>query len=373
MADEQDKWLDRETAERLLRGEPLDPVDPSARERAERLAAALRALAAPCPPPGGQLPGEAAALAAFRAAHADGTAASGTGSGTAPADPAATGGRGARPPRRVRPLRLTLAAVLAAGMVGGVAVAAGTGTLPAPFGGGAPAPAASAPAAATPGRPLVSPSPRDRTWGEPRPDGTPAGPAGLGAARKDAKADTGEEEDGKRGGTEEKESGEETGAASGSGDRSSSDSDSGSGEARGGAGGGQRSVLARACRDLRAGEVLGAAGRRALERAAGGAARVPAYCEDVLAGSGGRDGGAAGKGGNGAAPGAGQGNAGGRNDGGTSDGEGDAAVKKDGNGSGGRGGDTPSADGAARQSAAVRTGPVRAALPAARPADAPRP
>ncbi|MEU7050301.1 hypothetical protein [Streptomyces eurythermus] len=34
MADEQDKWLDRGTAERLLRGESLEAVDPSARDQA---------------------------------------------------------------------------------------------------------------------------------------------------------------------------------------------------------------------------------------------------------------------------------------------------------------------------------------------------
>ncbi len=33
MADEQDKWLDRDAAERLLRGEPLEDVDPHARAR----------------------------------------------------------------------------------------------------------------------------------------------------------------------------------------------------------------------------------------------------------------------------------------------------------------------------------------------------
>ncbi|MBM7173798.1 hypothetical protein JQK87_36585, partial [Streptomyces sp. G44] len=73
MADEQDKWLDRDAAERLLRGEPLEGVDPHARAKAERLARALGALAAADGPakhagsdrtPGavpGELPGEAAA------------------------------------------------------------------------------------------------------------------------------------------------------------------------------------------------------------------------------------------------------------------------------------------------------------------------
>ncbi|MCZ9348214.1 hypothetical protein NGM36_00020, partial [Streptomyces mutabilis] len=71
MADEQDRWLDRETAEILLRGESLEAVDPAARERAERLVEALGALASPPVPTSGELPGEAAALAAFRKVRAE--------------------------------------------------------------------------------------------------------------------------------------------------------------------------------------------------------------------------------------------------------------------------------------------------------------
>ncbi|MGW4274048.1 extensin, partial [Streptomyces seoulensis] len=77
MADEQYRWLDRDTAERLLRGEPLDTVDPAVRDQAERLARALNALAADpyadAPQAAAELPGEAAALAAFRKATADRT------------------------------------------------------------------------------------------------------------------------------------------------------------------------------------------------------------------------------------------------------------------------------------------------------------
>ncbi|MEU2786350.1 hypothetical protein ABZ629_31685, partial [Streptomyces sp. NPDC007110] len=77
MADELNRWLDRETAERLLRGEPLEAVDPADRDQAERLAKTLEALTAEPAPACGELPGEAAALAAFRAARAgrDATAA----------------------------------------------------------------------------------------------------------------------------------------------------------------------------------------------------------------------------------------------------------------------------------------------------------
>jgi hypothetical protein len=44
MADEQFRWLDRDTAERLLRGESPDSVDAAVRDQAERLAEALAAL-----------------------------------------------------------------------------------------------------------------------------------------------------------------------------------------------------------------------------------------------------------------------------------------------------------------------------------------
>ena len=64
MADEQYRWLDRDAAERLLRGEPLEAVDADTRERAEQLAEALGALATDPLPGGVELPGEAAALAA---------------------------------------------------------------------------------------------------------------------------------------------------------------------------------------------------------------------------------------------------------------------------------------------------------------------
>ncbi|MER5601995.1 hypothetical protein ABT085_33535, partial [Streptomyces sp. NPDC002265] len=71
MADEQYRWLDRETAERLLRGEPPAPaVDATARDRAGQLAEALGALStAAAAPNSTELPGEAAAVAAFRAAR----------------------------------------------------------------------------------------------------------------------------------------------------------------------------------------------------------------------------------------------------------------------------------------------------------------
>ncbi|NKY15961.1 hypothetical protein HGA06_18035, partial [Streptomyces somaliensis DSM 40738] len=73
MADERYEWLDHEAAERLLRGEPVDADDDYAQWQAERLSEILdRAREAATPlaeDPSGALPGEEAALAAFRAAR----------------------------------------------------------------------------------------------------------------------------------------------------------------------------------------------------------------------------------------------------------------------------------------------------------------
>ncbi|MFF9024062.1 hypothetical protein [Streptomyces eurythermus] len=279
MADEQDKWLDRETAERLLRGESLEAVDPCARDQAERLSRALGALSAEAAPATGELPGEQAALAAFRkareAAEAERTAAAHAPSAArAPAPgadadliriaaPACTG-IPVRRPRRVRPARLALAAALAAGTLGGVAVAAGSGALPTPFGDAGPRPTATA--GTTAGRSLASPSPRavpddGKRTGAPATKGTPGdraeGSHGAGP-----------------GGTRGQDSGTGRDTASGTGSPSVTP---GTGWLRD----------ADACRALRDGEDLDAGRRRALEHLAGGAARVSRYC-DVLLSAGGR-------------------------------------------------------------------------------------
>ncbi|MGX1672132.1 hypothetical protein [Streptomyces sp. NPDC055400] len=235
MADEHNKWLDRDAAERLLRGEPLEAVDAVTRARAARLAGTLDALAV-TRVDGGELPGEAAALAAFRKAresgaqepgavplkarHArprgalapvsslrvpvgrendanantnDANANAGTGG---PAGPDVGSVRlarpGARPVRWGRPVRFGMAAALAGCMIGGVAVAAGTGVIPSPFGGVEPGPAASVSAAASPEQPLASPSPdiSDTDGGRSGsavPDGSP-GP-GSDAPSQDGTAD----------------------------------------------------------------------------------------------------------------------------------------------------------------------------------------
>ncbi|MEV0412036.1 hypothetical protein AB0I68_14850 [Streptomyces sp. NPDC050448] len=137
MADERNRWLDKAAAERVLRGGPAAPgADRRAREAEARLRAALDMLAEPQPPSGVELPGEAAAVAAFRAARGGAVAAGASAPGVS-----ARPGAGAAPlvelgtviplatPRRGRPARFGLVAALAGVAVGSLAVAAGAGLL----------------------------------------------------------------------------------------------------------------------------------------------------------------------------------------------------------------------------------------------------
>lgn len=179
MADEQHEWLDKEAAEKMLRREPVDPSDGRPRYEAERLAAALNAAARAARPAAGELPGEAAALAAFRAARGTASRAAAVPGSADPVRAARTAGaddstesgmlapvhirpagsgmasgaagfRGPRPMRWSRPIRFGLVASLACCAIGGVAVAAGTGVLPGPFSRHTPTPATSVSAAASP-------------------------------------------------------------------------------------------------------------------------------------------------------------------------------------------------------------------------------
>ncbi|MEU8954094.1 hypothetical protein AB0C93_07310 [Streptomyces sp. NPDC048518] len=347
MADEQHRWLDRDAAERLLRGEPLEGIDPHAQERADRLARTLAELAgmaeqsrvvgaaeapaapgtsgqdasasdapqeagsvplaeagrtaaagaghdrpadadahadtAAAHPVPGELPGEAAALAAFRAARAELPQGAGVGSMAAPYATAAhraaadetvrlsRAGTRPAPSRWGRPVRFGLAAALAACMIGGVAVAAGTGVLPSPFGAHhEPDPAASASRVATPDEPRASASrgapepsedletdestePGDEPTGEPTtgPDDTTPGPGTGGETPAE---------------TPSQPSGEQP-------------------PHRDEAKGWYRKVVT-ACRAYRSGELQGNK-RRRLEEAAKGPARVEAFCGRILDGSGG--------------------------------------------------------------------------------------
>lgn len=272
MADEQYRWLNRKAAERLLHGESLEAVDPSARDRAERLAEALGALSAEAAGTDTELPGEEAALAAFRKARearedaaVRAAAQAGAGHAAAAPDGPADGGliriggrpRAARRPAWARPVRLALTAALAVGTLGGVAMAAGSGVLPTPFRDDTPGPAASGPA--TSERPLASPSPGgtpDGTSGLLPPSGgpsatTPGDGASPGASRENQAA----------------------GGATGSPGPSH-----GTATWWGGA--------PSACRDVRAGKELAPDRKRALEGAAGGSASVWKYCKGVLKSSG---------------------------------------------------------------------------------------
>ncbi|MFD9437532.1 hypothetical protein ACFWBR_00930 [Streptomyces sp. NPDC060006] len=266
------RWLDRDAAERLLRGEPVEAADAATRAQADRLAQALGSLGAMpavTAPTSTELPGEAAALAAFRKARNGmngeqvslGPAARTRSSAPFPSPGASSDaglihlGRPA-PDRRApsfwgRPVRYGLAAALAAGMIGGVAMAATAGVLA--FGGGEPEPGASPTVSVTPERPLPSPPP-DGPRDVPRPEGSAGAPAdGNTAPRGDSRGDEG------------------TGAEPGSGD-------------------GRRenrraqhwAAIVSACRDDRDGKNLDAERRRSLEDAAHGAEQVKKYCKNLL-------------------------------------------------------------------------------------------
>ncbi|MEV5984420.1 hypothetical protein AB0L85_05295 [Streptomyces sp. NPDC052051] len=279
MADEQYEWLDSDAAERLLRGEPLDAVDADARAHAARIAEALAALAGPPPVPEAELPGEKAALAAFRAVHANGaeTAPGRAASGqVADAGVVRLGapGRGGRRVRWARPVRFGMAAAVAAAMIGGVAVAAGTGVLPTPFD-HEPGPATSVSVAETP-EPLTStPTPGDTETGLPAPPpDKPSGDSGKsGSSPADAREDT---------------------TATGQPQGGSSD-DAAKGRTRA-----WWTAVRSSCRDIADGRELGADRRRDLEDAAGSGGRIRAFCKGVLNGGDDRGGtgGNQGRGGN---------------------------------------------------------------------------
>ncbi|MEU2597464.1 hypothetical protein ABZ669_09445 [Streptomyces hirsutus] len=280
MADEQYRWLNRETAERLLNGESPEAVGPADRDQAERLSSALGALSAPPPPAGGELPGEAAALAAFRKVREERTGRAAGAVSAVPVAPRAGAAQGTdvglvrigapsadrsgtgRAPRWARPVRFGLAAALTVGMVGGAAVLAGIGVLPTPSGASGPAATATATATATgpPERPLPPhPSEKDAPGGV-APGEEQGEPSG------DADGDTGRQ-DGPGTGADEGGGLAETGVKTG---------DLGAGNGRG-------KRIASACRALRDGRKLPGNRRRLLEGAAGGSARVGPYCENVLA------------------------------------------------------------------------------------------
>ncbi|SDL89003.1 hypothetical protein [Streptomyces wuyuanensis] len=173
MADERYEWLDQDAAERLLRGEPVEPVGIDARHQALRLAELLDGARAQGPV-AEPLRGEDAALAAFRKAR-DG--------GAAELLPTVRLTPETRQVSWGRSVRWGLAASLAGLAVGGVAVAAGVGVLPTPFGGPQPAPASSVSGAVTPG-PVTSEPSTDglRSPDRPSPADAPPSPSAPAAS-----------------------------------------------------------------------------------------------------------------------------------------------------------------------------------------------
>ncbi|MEV7853523.1 hypothetical protein [Streptomyces sp. NPDC088183] len=312
MADEQYEWLDKGAAEKLLRGEPVDPVGGHSCTDAERLAAALDAAARSARPATGELPGEAAALAAFRTAtrsahvrtrtnaRARGAAEQAGGPAgvevlepvrigavSVPHAPAPSAGPGRfRTARWSRPVRFGLVASLAGCALGGVAVAAGTGMLPGPFGERAPVPATSVSAAATPEelgsgfteeenpQPPPSATPGAGTSSPPARPATPPGdpdPGGSGRTKKHG------------GGSDRKPGGSASGSATGSADGTRNGNLPGNSGATGS--GAWYAKALKACRAYRDGK-LDDTSRRRLEALAKGARNLDRFCDRVIARSG---------------------------------------------------------------------------------------
>lgn len=318
MADERHEWLDGDAAERLLRGEGAEPGDERARAEAAELAGLLRSLRGP-EQATTELPGEAAALAAFREARA--------GSASATADEAlgvvrighVKDGAGVAAPRRRRfaPVRLGIAAAVACCTLGGVAVAAGTGVLPGPFASDEQDPTPASTVSAD-----LTPSPLDASPSHPLPSGSPA----PGRPTPSVSAPT---HDAGPSGTQGAPS------AAASPDRGTDDGtrQGGSGDSDENAGGGQwLARTAEDCRDYRSGR-LDQDKRRDLESAAHGPAAVKAFCDLLLDDKGGAGGGGA-KGGSGGGSDGGKGGKHGGADGGK--GKGDGAGNKNGGGGGGK-------------------------------------
>lgn len=264
MADERYEWLDKEAAERLLRGEPVETADEHARTQAAQLSRELYGMGRPSRSgylDGGEMPGEAAALAAFRKARADAEAPAGDMLGTVRLAPAARPAATHRAPRTLfaRPVRFGLAAAVAGCALGGVAVAAGTGFLPSPFGGD-PLPGSSVSAAATPG-PLVSDSPTGGgVVAPPRISGSPSTPPVSPPAS---------------GGGEHRDP--SSGAHGGSGKKGDQGEKSREGNAE------LYRQTVEACRDYRSGSIAPDR-KQQLEEAAKGAKGVERFCDGLLDG-----------------------------------------------------------------------------------------
>ncbi|WP_329380350.1 hypothetical protein OG625_14730 [Streptomyces sp. NBC_01351] len=311
MADERDgRWLDEAAAEKLLRGEPLEPVgpaaDPRARAEAARLRAALDSLARPQPPSDAQAR-EAAAMAAFRSARGARRPAADLPHAVSYAEPLIEIGHVASTPtasagsaltaapafRRGRAVRFGLAAALASVTVGGLAAVAAAGLLGQErYDSAGPGPAMSVSVdeeqakGVGSGAPTLAPKDRRTPHrGDGAVPGTTSGatqsPGASGRTSPGASA-TG-------------------GSSSGTSATGGPDGDTREGEV--GGGGGTRETLGvegdakegdregqdlrlkavDLCKDYRAGSIT-AERRERLSLLARGATRIPAYCESLLSG-----------------------------------------------------------------------------------------
>ncbi|MER5731108.1 hypothetical protein ABT084_22745 [Streptomyces sp. NPDC002138] len=296
MADDRTRWLDKAAADRLLRGEPVDPRgDHRTRADAARLRDALDSLAPdPRTAATAELPGEAAALAAFRAAHprrAATTAAAGSGAARAEEPlvaivpvPAAAGSAHGRAPQRVGAWRLGLAAALASVTIGGVAAAAGVGVFDRALHLNAgPAPTAQITSGITPDPMGGTAGPSAEAPRRPLPLGTgdtlgiSGGPRTPGLEGRPPTGATGAAVGGGAGGT---------GAGTGTGTGTGKDNKEHFGLTDGGEGHDKDSLRGAAdlCRDFRSGLLTGDRESR-LNLLAKGRQKVQRYCEELLDGA----------------------------------------------------------------------------------------
>ncbi|WP_050502964.1 hypothetical protein [Streptomyces monomycini] len=286
MADDRYDWLDEEAAERLLRGEPAgSPAGTGAAELTALLnaaAAAGRGTTGRDAGQGASLPGEEAAVAAFREARAQ-TAASAdvTAAGAAVEAVRAPGGAGAATRRRFgRPLRRGFMVALAGCALGGVAVAAGAGVLPTPFHSGTgPAPATSVSAAESPGPPATDDTGTTTEGTTRMPD-----PAGPGTDRPEPLV-TDDGKDDRTGGSRSPAPGRSTPGRDATGGSGNGDGDQRPDDPQDRPDTKEKNRLGVAfCRTYESGRrsLLGQDTLRRLERAAGGPDKVHAFCRQYL-------------------------------------------------------------------------------------------
>ncbi|MGP8299543.1 hypothetical protein ACTPOK_16790 [Streptomyces inhibens] len=270
MADDRYNWLDKDAAEQLLRGEPVSARHGDGARELEQL---LKAAAAACAEmsKAAELPGEEAAVAAFRRArHGAGAGARHRATGEPlPAVHAAPTTSVTERTRLARPFRRGLAVALAACAIGGVAVAAGAGVLPTPFRGGDPAPGSSVSAAESPG-PLDTREPGAQTDGTTArtPDSTP-GQQSTGPGSTPTPGSS---------------SGATRTPGAGKPGRGTGHSGAGDGGANSGRGD-KKKLLLSLCRDYESDkrDQMGRDTLRSLDSKAGGPEKVHAFCRAYLA------------------------------------------------------------------------------------------